>query len=692
MKLLLIYLIFLIIFSCNYSLEDTKSIKSSSTESYDSKSIKWKGWVRFFKTKHNKPKNFIVNNEYSKIRVKITDMKKKQVKSGNYKPITNLDFFGIIIDDKINILNSQVLKLRNTVETLNLNYVIPLSKKKGIVSLGSTKEGYCVTIDLNLPKHHKYNPDYHNTDDGIHENWTICIEYGDNFNSFYNEIVTKTREIQNTLLLGNLNDPNHKPDTSIGTALSRMNNPQPKSEKSTNPPDLDGKWIILQDWTQCSVVCGDGVQYQQRICIPPKVHGAPCQGKAVLQKVCHRVKCPETRNTDLVPDTSTIGPLIRHTIITSAPISTKPLRSEYCQIKETFALLIVKDLETKDKSQILIRLVMNLNTVSAFRGDDYEDEVFTANLIDTNIRHVRETDNPECCFNLDNLKFSYLICQVQGSCRKDNTTFSKIWMKDLDIFKHKCKVDQEKLRHERQEFFTIENQKRQQLGQEEAEKCIQAKLNKIRERETVAEEEENTSLLLKTQGIATNALTKEIKLEDMIKKEEKEREDAETQEILRQIETEKKRQEYIKKAIKEREKVDENLEAKIEAKNEVNKIKAEAVAELKRKRTELKKKISEMRKLKQRRNSRLLMELENIRKATAEAVTKSSKSGSSENCAAGSKSEAKRKSYCKDKFGEDLIKFNECYNKDEFCFVCCETEFGQLNMVKRHACYKSCSK
>lgn len=54
----------------------------------------------------------------------------------------------------------------------------------------------------------------------------------------------------------------------------------------------NGRWVIIQDWSQCTLSCGGGKQYLQRICVPPKQGGASCDGPNILEKDCNSFECP----------------------------------------------------------------------------------------------------------------------------------------------------------------------------------------------------------------------------------------------------------------------------------------------------------------------------------------------------------------------------------------------------------------
>lgn len=40
----------------------------------------------------------------------------------------------------------------------------------------------------------------------------------------------------------------------------------------------DGAWVVLQDWTECTLACGGGKNYLHRMCVPPVGGGKPCMG------------------------------------------------------------------------------------------------------------------------------------------------------------------------------------------------------------------------------------------------------------------------------------------------------------------------------------------------------------------------------------------------------------------------------
>lgn len=60
--------------------------------------------------------------------------------------------------------------------------------------------------------------------------------------------------------------------------------------------------MTLQDWTQCTLVCGGGTQTMQRMCIPPMNGGKSCEGEAILTKKCNTKPCNGVTPTEVLQD------------------------------------------------------------------------------------------------------------------------------------------------------------------------------------------------------------------------------------------------------------------------------------------------------------------------------------------------------------------------------------------------------
>ena len=50
----------------------------------------------------------------------------------------------------------------------------------------------------------------------------------------------------------------------------------------------------------------------------------------------------------------------------------------------------------------------------------------------------------------------------------------------------------------------------------------------------------------------------------------------------------------------------------------------------------------------------------------------------------------KMQKYCDLNFLDNYAKNQDCKNPDDFCYVCCENEFGNMFLRKREKCYDMC--
>ena len=104
-----------------------------------------------------------------------------------------------------------------------------------------------------------------------------------------------------------------------GQAPIPENGPPPLAAKAG--ARVDGRWVILQDWSQCTQACGGGKQYLQRMCVPPQNGGNPCDGETLLVKECNTNPCPNVINS------VTEAPA-NPTTIKMQKLSSRPLRYE----------------------------------------------------------------------------------------------------------------------------------------------------------------------------------------------------------------------------------------------------------------------------------------------------------------------------------------------------------------------------
>jgi hypothetical protein len=196
------------------------------------------------------------------------------------------------------------------------------------------------------------------------------------------------------------------------------------------------------------------------------------------------------------------------------------------------------------------------------------------------------------------------------------------------------------------------------------------------------------NLVKDTNQVALKAIQKELDLELLIKKEEQEREEREEKELQIVMDQEKKKSDYLNKAIKEK-----TIENQYNLKNkqyqeEIQNIKQTTAQQVMAKRNQLKEMLAKMRKNAELRKNKLKQQILSVRYEMANNMTKVTKKGEKDNCANAMKSQSDIKTYCTANFSEDFNLYTQCNNSPEdFCRTCCEFEFGDFYIEARQECY-----
>lgn len=175
----------------------------------------------------------------------------------------------------------------------------------------------------------------------------------------------------------------------------------------------------------------------------------------------------------------------------------------------------------------------------------------------------------------------------------------------------------------------------------------------------------------------------------MVKKEEHVKEETETRVLEEKIAHEEYKAECLEKTFEEREVDDEFAEAEAESSNEVNEVHVEAKKKITQSRNKLKKNIQQMKLKSKTKNQDLSNKLKQIRSKMSKEIMLANKNGHIESCRKGRKNSDFRETYCNENFVDDWTRNSDCKG-EEFCYVCCETEFGAMFVTQRDNCYKMC--
>jgi hypothetical protein len=344
------------------------------------------------------------------------------------------------------------------------------------------------------------------------------------------------------------NDPN-KPKT-----ISGMLNPAVAKAKANKAGALiDGYWIVLQTWSQCTLKCGGGKSYLQRMCVPPKEGGKPCNGDAVLNRDCNKQPCPGA--VSLGGKGDTVTQKVNKPIVKIMPFSARPQRYSKCIIKES-DMMYTKDMNKKDalstnvpvnkdsvqSMQVPVRVIMNNRTLTIFAGEGYDTHLDTFNLQTSNLimpDPQKVKGNALNCFwiNSEDGRTAHL-CPF--GCASESKVVDE-WRYDFNLFKYQCSYG-----HKEQELNM--NLKKKLDAKIAAAKgaAMDEAMDDVKRRAQKTEEKKLATKVQKTNSVALQAVQKEINLEEMIKNEEKEREEKEEEEMKMRIGQEQEKQVIIK--------------------------------------------------------------------------------------------------------------------------------------------------
>ena len=660
---------------CN-TMSTLVSFKSTSLKAkkhHQSPSL-YENWVSFFhftNTSHSLPHSFFINTEYSK----------------QSKIPSKTSFFAQVTPNKVNFLNTKTFT--HIYDTLNIDFIKPIPENNnflgGIKDLGKFNEGYCFQVStVKAEKEFVMTYEEPCPSKGKNEVWLICLKDEKDKDTMMKTIIKQKIKKQTDLGI----------TLNIGNDISE-DKPSRVIDEDINEPGLgpnDGYWIMLQDWSQCTQKCGGGKQVRQLQCIPPKKGGKPCQGSSIRERPCNTQPCPEPKLLSQVikREENPLKNLMPSNapIVKMMPISQRPQRYDKCHIKDTDASYI-----NEKGVRVPIRLVMNNKSISAFQDENLSSSLITFLLEDTQFKLLKENKS---CFRLENVNGHADFCSLVEDCAGNrpevsntiidtyHNSFVNEWNYDFNLFKTQCF-------QERKVNYDISNDPEFQKKQSELQQeFIQQKKNKIKSESTKSEEFQLMKKRKETEAMTLSALMKEKHLEDMLIKEEAEREEEELKEIQLQLENEKKKKDCMKKAIQEKQLESEAQLSTSEAERSIEQLKKQVQLTIQKQRNEVQEKIKRMRQINNRKRQHLLQQIQLIRTETAGHVNQATRKGDTNTCKAivdirdqGIK-QGKINEYC----SMNLVNFiPDCTTN--FCYSCCENEFGDIYISERNQCYNT---
>jgi len=192
---------------------------------------------------------------------------------------TGLSFFGILMENSLNILASNENDYKQTIDVISIEDIKYMNEDSDFSSaITDMKEGagLCFNIQTN-----------------INLSWIVCNESLDQKTVLMTFI--KKLKIKSQRMKG-INIDKHYKKNEAGISDLYDNNLRTKvidpiSYALANPSnETKSEWITIQDWTECSLKCGGGKSFKQRKCV-----SRICTGPEILERLCNIHPCPEER-------------------------------------------------------------------------------------------------------------------------------------------------------------------------------------------------------------------------------------------------------------------------------------------------------------------------------------------------------------------------------------------------------------
>ena len=117
-------------------------------------------------------------------------------------------------------------------------------------------------------------------------------------------------------------------------------------------------------------------------------------------------------------------------------------------------------------------------------------------------------------------------------------------------------------------------------------------------------------------------------------------------------------------------------------------------------RDHLRSQINEIRKQAKKRQAAAKQKVQSLKTKISQKVMEANKVGNKDTCINGlgrhstekdpSNGNDARKAYCEANYHEDFNELQFCKNFDNFCYYCCDNEFGLMKPAERDTCHEAC--
>lgn len=439
------------------------------------------------------------------------------------------------------------------------------------------------------------------------------------------------------------------------------------------------KWVNLQDWSTCTLACGGGTQTLHRYCLKIP-DGSDCEGHAIVTRPCNTQPC--TNVTDEVIDTQLLPTQIR-----IVPVSLRPQKYIKCEIKEEDLDIIRYDIgNLRIPPRIPSRVIMNNQTLTIFEAGTLDSIVSSYKLNEIKYLEIYAEDRKCLKIGTNKNKFSVMCVMCTDTSSVDPEKRIKNWIEDIREFTHDCKFSRDE---STKKGIDDHDPRLQKLKKELEEEDFKKRLLQMHNYQTRKSEAKNDKTLKMAQLIAMRTLYKERKYEERLEKEELMRQQKEDEDLKNEYICEEKKKMNLLKAIIQKNEAQNKPE--LDLKEKIQEVEQDLKYKIIQNRKRALRKINLLRLSHERKKLRLQQQISDVRRALTQNMLSAERAGDSKKCS-NSILHNTHEQYCTGSFPNDPITFMDCKNKDSFCFICCENEFGEMHLNEREICNMSCDK
>ena len=324
------------------------------------------------------------------------------------------------------------------------------------------------------------------------------------------------------------------------------------------------------------------------------------------------------------------------------------------------------------------RVVLNLETISVYETIDTKSFYSGFKLKDIVVLG-RDKKDPDKCFIVGSQERQITMCGMVYSRTNIKQDIDQ-WIKSIKRFRDDCKVKVKK------EDDIMQDESVVDAIREAKQKRMISKLKEHLE----SQKEEPDLQIKKAQLKAWRLLDREKKFEERKLKEEEMKERMEQEDVKKQMECEKIKREKILNAFIAKKK-SKDIRKKLQTEKEIDLINQETKQRLIRNRKLLEERLYRMKKSNARIINMSRQKINEMHASLATNLISAEKKGDMNKCKPNTDDKT-RKQYCNENFNDAALFYlmKDCLNKNQYCDVCCEHEYGDMYIDKKEICKGQC--